>query len=75
MRAGELQAVIACMLDGLARWEPARNSKRVGEVCVDGMRYSTHRNDDGVPELHSTLIMALLRADLKGQPSPGENHA
>jgi len=50
------RAVVA----GVARWEFFSGSSDKGEVCVGGLRYSTHLNV-GVPVLHPMLRAALER--------------
>lgn len=46
-----------------ARWEPFTHSEdgRDGELCMDGMRYSTTLNKFGVPQLNIRTVGVLGR--------------
>lgn len=64
---GDAPMLLAAMVLGVARWEFFTGSTRDGEVCVDGLRYSTRLNAVGCPELTSAIRSALWKALEKSQ--------
>ena len=44
---------------GRARWEPFKGDAERGELCVGGLRYATHLDRDGVPNIHSVAEHAI----------------
>jgi hypothetical protein len=53
---------------GVVRWEPFGGQQLKGELCVDGLRFSTELDDFSVPILNShserTLTQAVARKAL-----------
>ena len=45
----------AAIARGLIKWEPFENYPRRGEICFQGLRYSTDLDNEGVPMLSSRL--------------------
>src|SRR5262245_40312267 len=40
---------------GLVRWEPFAEDKSKGEICCNGMRYTTQLDDFGVPAINASI--------------------
>lgn len=53
--------VAAALIAGVAAWKPFELAG-VGELCIAGMRYATHLDSAGVPELHDHSRRALVAA-------------
>jgi hypothetical protein len=57
----DAELLLAAMCVGVARWEPFQG-RAGGEVCVRGMRWSTHVDDRGVPLLSEDVAVELRQA-------------
>ena len=49
------KALLALMISGDAKWEPFNSNDGRGEVCVNGLRYSSKLDSDGVPVIYPVL--------------------
>ncbi len=57
-------AIIARLLtQGKARWEPFPGHDIGGELCFNGLRYTTELDEFGIPGLHQVLRAAIARAE------------
>ena len=54
--------LLDAMISGVARWEPFEGSSEKGEVCVNGLRYTTCLDEFRCPQLTSNLRAEIIRA-------------
>lgn len=53
--------LLAAMVRGAARWEALSSTALCGEVCLNGLRYSTHLDKDGCPVVNDVIMESLLK--------------
>lgn len=58
--AADNAMLLAAICAGLARWEQWEHSLS-GEVCIDGLCYTTSRNELGCPTVGPTIRHALVK--------------